>query len=155
VSVADQNECNPPFPPPECREAGEDQPHSSGTRWTTDLIGTAAFGMSDEPGQDGVVQPVTDHMVRNRPPAANEGDSCAHVEGRYVVLEDGLMYVECCSQPSGGPDSSRYTFAGLMSAEGEERLQEGCQYMMGGMHLPWWTEAILRSHQLRCGGWVD
>lgn len=156
--VDSEDDCKPQLPPPECREPEDDRvflanpADLTGTRWTIDLIGVAAFGYGEDVGQDGLTKPVTANRLRQRPPVAGEPDSCEHAEGRYVILEDGLMYVETCSRPTGNPDSERFSYAGLMTAEGEERLDEGCQYFMGGVHLPWWTEANLRSHQYRCGG---
>lgn len=150
--LASEDECHIPLPPPECREPEDDRPDPDGRRWTIDLIGTAAFGYGEDVGQDGLTKPVTANTIRARPARGTEDDSCAHTVGRYVILEDGCMYVEVCSKPTGNPDSERVSYAGLMTAEGEERLDEGCQYFMGGIHLPWWTEANLRSHQYRCGG---
>lgn len=147
-----QADCEETIPPPECRLPEPDRAAPSGKRWTLDLLGTVAFALPDVLS-DGVARPTTDHLTRPIGPEMGEQEPCAHLQAIDVMLDDGYVYVEACSQPvATDPRSQRVSYAALMTADGVDRLQDGYQYDVGSIHLPYWTEAIVRSTQWRCQG---
>lgn len=145
-------DCQEDIPPPECRLPEPDRAPPSGKRWTLDLLGTVAFGLPDVLS-DGIARPTTDHLTRPIGPELGEQEPCAHLQAIDVMLDDGYVYVEACSQPvATDPRSQRVSYAAVMTADGVDRLQDGYQYDVGSIHLPYWTEAIVRSTQWRCQG---
>ncbi len=150
--------CGIPPEEPQCELAGEDRPAPSGLRWTTDLLATVAYGLDEELDADGYGVPLTDHLCRPEPPQQTELEACVHAGGEYVMLEDGDVYVEACSAPhvGRGVQSHRISYCTLQTAEeGSDELEEGCQYHVGAIHTPWWTEALLRSKTWLCGPVVE
>lgn len=145
-------DCFPTFPDPTCRHPAPDRPNPLGTKWTIDLLGTVAMALSPANADRGINHPLSANRTRPEPPENRFADPCVHLEGRDVMLDDGEVYVEMCSQPDGNNQSARYSYATLRNAEGTDRLEDGCQYDIGSIHLPYWTEAIVRSHQNLCGG---
>ena len=152
--ITPDNPCIPPVPPPDCSLPVDDRPSLSGLRWTTDLQGTVAFGLDPEGGDRGFTTLTTDHLTRPQEPERGDEQPCVHLQSPLVVLDDGFAYVEACSKPDRTTDDSvRVSYGSIMAVEDSEGvLQEGYQYFIGAIHLPWWTEAILRSHQERCQG---
>lgn len=151
---ASRDECDVVFPEPECHEPREDRKPSSGLGWTIDLVDEVAFGISDAPGDAGEAIPRTNRLSRAIGPVGQEAESCAQYDSRYVMLDNGEVAVEVCSQPTSDPASRRVYFAGMMTPTGEG-YDDGAQYHVGRVHLPYWTEAIVRSHRWLCGSWVE
>lgn len=139
---------------PECVEAEPDRPHASGTRWTADLIGPAILG-EDERTLTGRVDALTALPTRARATAPID-QACTQYDAPYVMLADGRVYVEMCSQPDNLDQASqRVSFGGVWTATGDIPLTEGRQYDLACVHLPWWTEALYRSQTVLCLGPED
>lgn len=162
--VEDPSECDeepPPPPPVSCRRAGEDRLPEGGKRWTLDLVGTVAIGMDPEPDESvegtSYAQGLSATLTRSvDTPNSSPEDPCGHVRGDNVMLDDGYVYTELCSQPlHGDPKSRRRTYAVLRTAEGVADLQDGYQYAVGAVRLPYWTEFMYRSSEWRCGPLED
>ena len=149
-----RDECDPVFPEPECHAPREDRAPASGLRWTIDLVDEVAFGLADTTDDAGVAVPRTNRLTRAIAPISAEAEPCAQFDSRYVMLDNGEVCVEVCSQPAGDTASRRVYHAGLMTVEGDG-YDNGAQYHVGPVHLPYWTEAIVRSHRYLCGGWVS
>lgn len=132
----------------------EDREAQSGLRWTIDLADEVAFGLADTTGDSGEAIPRTNHLSRAIGPGVQEAEPCALFDSRYVMLDNGEVCVEICSQPATDPASRRVYYAGLMTVEGDG-YDNGAQYHVGPVHLPYWTEAIVRSHRYLCGGWLE
>lgn len=167
-----EEECQPPVPEPECIDAPRaDRPNPTiidfeGTRlqWTIDTIGTVVFGRS---GTDDVLEgyqyPISAHLIRPKQ-ADTPAESCGHAGGRMTMLDDGYVYVETCSKPDRTSEDSFRRSYGLMRTFLPEKdtplaqanralgVQDGYQYSVACIRLPWWTEALYRSHMARCGG---
>lgn len=149
------DECIEVYPEPECHAPREDRNPASGLRWTIDLVDEVAFGLSDQTGDRGEVIARTNRLTRAIGPLAEEAEPCAQFESKFVMLDNGEVAVHACSQPVGfDPSSRRGYFAGLMTVQGEG-YDNGAQYMVGRVHLPYWTEAIVRSHRWLCGSWLE
>lgn len=150
---APRGECDTIFPEPECHAPRADRAAQSGLKWTIDLADEVAFGISDETSDSGEATPRTNRLSRAIGPSAQEAEPCAQFDSRYVMLDNGEVAVEVCSQPTPDPASRRVYFAGMMTVEGDG-YDDGAQYFVGPVHLPYWTEAIVRSHRYLCGGWL-
>ncbi len=155
--VTPERPCGEPPPSPVgCRQAGDDRLPAGGKRWTLDLVGTVAIGMDPEPDESvegtSYVQGLSATLTRSvDTPNSSPEDPCGHVRGESVMLDDGYVYTELCSQPlHGDPRSRRRTYAVLRTAEGVTDLQDGYQYTVGAVRLPYWTEAMLRTAEWRC-----
>lgn len=166
-----EEECTPPAPEPECIDAPRaDRPNPTiiddeGTRlqWTLDTIGTVVFGRSaTDDVLRGYQYPISTHLIRPKQ-ADTPAESCGHAGGRMTMLDDGYVYVETCSKPDRTSEDSFRRSYGLMRTFLPETntpvaqhnrllgMQDGYQYSVACIRLPWWTEATYRSHMARCG----
>ena len=170
----EEGDCEAPVPEPECIDAPrEDRTiptmvDSEGTehhlRWTLDTIGTVVFGMSAvDDVQRGYQFPASVNLIRPKQ-ADTPVESCGHAGGRLAMLDDGYVYVETCSKPDRTSEDSFRRSYGLMRTFLPEEdtplaqanraigMQDGYQYDVACIRLPWWAEATYRSHTARCGG---
>lgn len=158
-----EEECAPPPEPAGCRTASQQEIlPQGGKRWTLDLNGTVAIGMDAEPDNSvpdtSYVQGLSATLTRAvDTPNSSPEDPCGHIRGDSVLLDDGYVYTELCSQPIHNEAiSRRRTYAVLRTAEGVppsgpgSELIEGYQYAVGAVRLPYWTEFMYRSSEWRC-----
>lgn len=166
-----EEDCQAPEPEPECIDAPrEDRPNPAihddeGTllQWTLDTISTVVFARSaTEDVLSGYQYPVSVHLIRPKQ-ADTPAESCGHASGRKTMLDDGYVYVETCSQPDRTSEDSFRRSYGLMRTFLPEEdtplaqanralgMQDGYQYSVACIRLPWWTEATYRSYMARCG----
>lgn len=165
-------DCQAPVPEPECiDEPREDRPNPDirdddgiQRQWTLDTVGTVVFGMSPwEDTQQGYQYPVSTHLIRSQQ-AETPGDSCRfHAAGRKVMLDDGYVYTETLSKPDRtSMDSCRRSYGvkrtflpdkddPLAQRNRALGMQDGYQYSVTRIRLPWWTDVMYRSYMARCG----
>ena len=175
-----EDECQAPEPIPECIDAPrEDRPNPAiiddqGThlQWTLDTIGTVVFARSaargnvprglEDPRLQGYQYPISAHLIRPMQ-ADTPAESCGHAGGRMTMLDDGYVYVETCSKPDRtDEDSFRRSYGVMRTFLPEEDtalarqnralgMEDGYQYSVTCIRLPWWAEALYRSRTARCG----
>lgn len=141
----------PEIPPSGCREAAEDRAAPDGKQWTVDLLGTVGLGLDEIIRADGYVRMLSSELVRARAESVSVADPCGHIASELVVLSDGYVYNEVCSQPTWDkPESRRRSHAILRTAKDTPSMQDGYQYAVASIQLPSWTEVVYRSHKILC-----
>lgn len=152
--------CDPPPPLEGCITPRPDR--AAGRGWSPNLCQNAVF-LLDGPDPDAIVLPsdppdagdfgmTTPHPIRALPDRATD-DPCAHHRGDLVIDDDGFASVAFCSQPvSGDPTSRQWSLAGLYVVDSDPNgfVAPGDAYFAGAYHAPFFTEAHLRSHKMRC-----
>lgn len=153
-----ESKCVPSYPDPEClRASDEDQPSFSKLRWTIDILAPLAFGDDRELDYAGRLKLCSATLSRahgNPTTDVEAVEPCSWIGGILSMRDDGLVYADICSQPKlEDPASQRLSFGALWTAtEDDIGFHAGCQYDLGCVHLPWWTEAMYRSRLKFCVG---
>lgn len=152
IKVDDPLDCDPPPPPPGgCRMAASDRMASDERQWTADLLGTVGLGLDEVIHEDGYAHTLSSELVRARAESTSGADPCRHVSGEWVVLSDGYVYGEVCSQPQWNKaESRRRSYATVRTVQDTPSMDSGYQYAVTAVHLPWWTEILYRSHKVFC-----
>lgn len=144
-------EAEPEIPPSGCRMATDDRAAPDGRQWTVDLLGTVGFGLDEVIHPDGYARTLSSEMVRAKAEPTSVADPCGHVASELVVLSDGYVYGEVCSQPQWDrSESRRRSYAILRTAEDTPSMENGYQYAIASIQLPSWTEITYRSHKVFC-----